>query len=126
MAQKVFNYKGKGLDELRLMSIPEFAKLVPSRQRRSLLRGFNPSQKKLLERLRKKKEIETHCRSMIIIPEMLEKTIKVYDGRHFVAVIILPDMLGHTLGEFALTRKPVRHSAPGIGATKSSAAMSVK
>jgi len=35
-------------------------------------------------------------------------------------------MLGKYLGEFAMTRKKVEHSAPGIGATKSSAAMSVK
>ena len=36
------------------------------------------------------------------------------------------EMLGHYLGEFALTRKMVAHSAPGIGATRSSAALSVK
>ncbi|HLD19064.1 MAG TPA: 30S ribosomal protein S19 [Candidatus Nanoarchaeia archaeon] len=126
MAQKVFTYRGKTLEELNSMSIAEFAKLVPSRQRRSLTKGFTDPQKKLLAKLRKGKNIETHCRTMIILPEMVNRTIKVHDGRNFVAVIIQPDMLGHVLGEFVLTRKPVRHSAPGIGATKSSAAMSVK
>ncbi len=126
MAQKVFMYRGKSVDDLKAMSLVEFAKLVPARQRRSLTRGFTVEQKKMLARMRKGKNIETHCRAMIIVPEMLEKTIKVYDGRNFVAITIAPDMLGHTLGEFVLTRKQVRHSAPGIGATKSSAAMSVK
>lgn len=126
MAQKIFTYRGKTVDELKRMSLQDFAKLVPSRARRSLTRGFTEPQKILLSRLKNKRDIETHCRSMIIIPDMLERIIKVHDGRNFVSVIIQPEMLGHTLGEFVMTRKPVRHSAPGIGATKSSAAMSVK
>jgi len=40
--------------------------------------------------------------------------------------MIEPEMIGHYLGEFAGTRKGVSHSAPGIGATRSSAALSVK
>ncbi|TAL58194.1 MAG: 30S ribosomal protein S19 [Nanoarchaeota archaeon] len=126
MAQKIFTYRGKTVDELKRMSLQDFAKLVPSRARRSLTRGFTEPQKILLSRLKNKRDIETHCRSMIIIPDMLERIIKVHDGRNFVSVIIQPEMLGHALGEFVMTRKPVRHSAPGIGATKSSAAMSVK
>ncbi|HLC85017.1 MAG TPA: ribosomal protein S19 family protein, partial [Candidatus Nanoarchaeia archaeon] len=37
-----------------------------------------------------------------------------------------PEMLGHKLGEFAITKKRVAHSAPGIGATRSSASLSVR
>ena len=63
---------------------------------------------------------------MIIIPEMVDKTLKVHSGKTFEPVIITEDMLGHYLGEFVLTRKRITHSAPGVGATKSSAAVSVK
>jgi len=38
----------------------------------------------------------------------------------------MEEMIGHVFGEFALTRNRVQHSAPGIGATRSSAALSVK
>jgi small subunit ribosomal protein S19 len=63
---------------------------------------------------------------MIILPEMIGFSIKIYQGKEFVPVIIEPDMVGHYLGEFVLTRKRVAHSAPGIGATRSSASLSVK
>ncbi|MDO8555781.1 MAG: ribosomal protein S19 family protein, partial [Nanoarchaeota archaeon] len=57
---------------------------------------------------------------MVIIPEMLGIMIHVHKGREFVPVEITPEMLGHYLGEFAQTRQKVGHSAPGIGATRSS------
>ena len=63
---------------------------------------------------------------MIVIPEMLGNLIHIYNGKEFVPVEITYEMLGRYLGEFATTRRKVEHSAPGIGATKSSAAMSVK
>ncbi len=75
---------------------------------------------------KRKKPIKTHCRDGVITPEMLNLTIHVHNGKEFVPVLIQHEMLGHVLGEFALSRKKVEHSAPGIGATKSSAAMSVK
>ena len=70
--------------------------------------------------------IETHCRDAIILPEMIGKTIKVHSGKDFIPVILIGEMIGHYLGEFVLTRNRVEHSAPGIGATRSSAALSVK
>ena len=48
----------------------------------------------------------------------------VYNGKEFIPLTITAEMLGHYLGEFVLTRKKVAHSAPGIGATRSSAAQS--
>jgi len=63
---------------------------------------------------------------MIVLPEMLGKLIRVYNGKEYVPVAIEPEMLGHRLGEFTQTRKKVTHSAPGIGATKSSASLSVR
>jgi len=127
MARKEFTYKGKTLAELQSMNIDEFMKIVPSRARRKLKRGFSEQEKKLLQKIRKgKKNIETHCRDMIIIPEMIGHTIKVHSGKEFVPVMVQPEMLGHALGEFVMTRKKVSHSAPGIGATKSSASLSLK
>ena len=128
MAKKDFTFYGKTVDELKKMSLDEFAKLIPARDRRKLLRrGFTEHEKAVLRRVRKKEaNIETHCRDMVIIPEMVGFQIRVYNGKDFFPVNIEADMLGHRLGEFAITRKSVQHSAPGIGATKSSAALSVK
>ncbi len=131
MAKK-FTYRGKTLEELQKMGLKEFAMLLPARQKRSILRGFTELQKKLLEKIKKAKEgkykkpIKTHCRDMIILPEMVGLTIHVHMGKSFVPVNIKEEMIGHYLGEFAMTRQPVKHSAPGIGATRSSAALSVK
>ena len=127
MAKKEFTYRGKGMEELMKMSLNEIAALFPARQRRSLKRGLTEQQKILLGKIRKNEtNIETHCRDMIILPEMTGKTIKVYNGKEFISVIIVDEMIGRCLGEFALTRRKVEHSAPGIGATRSSAALSVK
>ena len=127
MAKKEFTFKGKTTDELQKLSLNELAQLLTARQRRTLKRGFTDQQKILLKKLRaNEKNIETHCRDMVILPEMIGKTIKVHQGKEFTPVMIEQDMIGHCLGEFVLTRKRVSHSAPGIGATRSSASLSVK
>jgi small subunit ribosomal protein S19 len=121
-----FTYRGYTLDQLLQMSMDEFIKLLPSRQRRSLKRGLTEAQRKLLEKVRKykrlgiNKPIRTHARDMIILPEMVGMTIAVHNGKEFVPVEIVPEMIGHRLGEFAITNKRVVHGRPGIGATKSS------
>ena len=127
MALKEFSYRGKKLEELKSLSLKEFAFLIPSRSKRSLLRGLKSNHKKLLTSLKvSKKLVKTHLRDMVIIPEMVGKMISVHNGKEYIQFKIEPDMLGHFLGEFALTRKSVAHSAPGVGATKSSAAVSVR
>ena len=127
MAKKEFTFKGKTTEELKNMSMNELAQLLTSRQRRTINKGFTEQQKILLKKLKaNEKNIETHCRDMIILPEMIGRTIKVHQGKEFVPVMIEAEMIGHCLGEFALTRKKVAHSAPGIGATRSSASLSVK
>jgi len=124
---KVFTMKGKTIEELQKMSLEDFSKLIPSRQRRALLRGFSNEEKKFLERLRKSnKPVRTHLREMVIIPEMVFKKVLVHNGNTWVGVDIKPEMVGHRLGEFALTRKRVIHSAPGVGATKASKFMPLK
>ncbi len=126
---KEFAYQGHTLDGLQGMSMDEFIRLLPSRQRRSLQRGLTREQRILLESIRAIKEtpgaapektVKTHARDMIILPEMVGVTVLVHDGKEFVAVEIRPEMIGHYLGEFAITNKMVRHGSPGIGASRSS------
>ncbi len=127
MARKEFTYKGKTLEELKKLSVTEFAGLLPSRERRKIKRGFTEPEQLFLRKFRAgEKNIETHCRDMIILPEMVGHTIKVHQGKIFVLLQITEEMIGHRFGEFALTRSRVQHSAPGIGATRSSASLSVK
>ena len=126
---KEFSYRGHNLANLTAMSMDEFINILPSRQRRSLQRGLTPEQRILLEKLRAAKEeqkqgkdvsLKTHVRDLIILPEMVGAKIAVHNGKEFVAMEIKPEMIGHSLGEFAITNKPVRHGTPGIGASRSS------
>lgn len=115
-----FKYRGYKIDELKKMSLEQIAELLPARQRRTLQRGLSENQKKVLQRIQSGKVIRTHLRDMIILPEMIGLTFEIHDGKKFNRVEILPDMIGHYLGEFALTRKKVSHGSAGIGATRSS------
>ena len=127
MAKKELKWRGKNLEEVKGMDLKDFAILLPARQRRSLKRGFTEAHKKLMKKIeRGDKNIKTHCRNMIIIPQMLGQILLVYNGKEFKAVRVELEMLGRYLGEFVMTRGSVSHSAPGIGATRSSAAVSVK
>jgi len=119
-------YRGYTLQQLVEMPTDQFIKLLPSRQRRSLRRGLTDAQRKLLVKIRKYKQkginkpIRTHVRDMIILPEMVGLTIWIHNGKDFTPVEIQPEMIGHRLGEFAITNKRVVHGRPGVGATKSS------
>jgi len=53
--------------------------------------------------------IKTWARASTITPEMVGFTFGVHNGREHIPVFITEDMVGHRLGEFALTRKFVRH-----------------
>ncbi len=123
---KEFRFRGKTVEELKKLSTKEFAELLKARERRALLRGLTEPQKKVVEKIKKGRQPETHSREMIILPGMVNKIVKVHNGRSFVMIRITQEMLGHRLGEFVLTRKKVEHHAPGIGATRSSASLSVK
>lgn len=127
MALKEYTYKGKNLEALKKLDIKQLIEILPARKRRSLRRGFTPAQKALLARIKKvlegksKKPIRTHCRDMIVLPEMIGLTIHIHAGKIFVPVLIAQEMIGCYLGELTMTRKKVEHSAPGLGATRSSA-----
>jgi len=123
-----FKYRGYTFESLQKISMDDFIRLLPARQRRSLQRGLTIEQRKLLEKIRsvnesngdKKEVIKSHARDMIILPEMVGVTLMVHNGKEFVPVETKPEMIGHYLGEFAITNKPVRHGTPGIGASRSS------
>lgn len=124
---KEIKWYGKTDDEIKLLDLKSFAKLIPARQRRSLQRGFTSQQQRLMRMLeRGSSSVRTHCRDMVIIPIMLGKMIHVYNGKEFHPVTITSEMLGHYLGEFSMTRKSVTHSSAGIGATRSSKAISAR
>lgn len=127
MAVKEFKFQGKTLHDLQRLSVKEVAELLPSRSRRKIMRGFTEAEKALLDKLQtKQKKIKTHCRDMVVLPNMVGRIISVHAGKEFRDVEITGEMIGHRLGEFAHTTVKVQHSAPGIGATKSSASLSVK
>ncbi len=127
MALKEFKYRGKTLDELKKLSIKDIALLLSSRERRKIKKGFTDAEKVFLKKFQlKSKKIETHCRDMIVLPLMVGRVVSIHTGKGFKDVEITAEMIGHRFGEFALTRSRVAHNAPGIGATKSSAALSVK
>jgi small subunit ribosomal protein S19 len=123
---KEFRYRGYTMDQLNTMSTEAILQLLPSRARRSLNRGISDDKRKLLEDVRSQKEgklegqIKTHARDMIILPVMVGATIGVYTGREFVGLHVKPEMIGHYLGEYAITNKKVVHGTPGIGASRSS------
>ncbi len=70
--------------------------------------------------------MRTHRREIPILPEFVGKTVHIYTGKAFQPVDIKPEMIGHALGEFAMTRKSVKHSGLGVGATRSSKFMPLK
>ena len=57
---------------------------------------------------------------MPVLPEMVGLTFAVHNGQGFERVEVEPEMIGHYLGEFQLTRTSVEHGQAGIGVTRSS------
>jgi small subunit ribosomal protein S19 len=122
-----FTYRGYTLDELQEMERDEVVELLPARQRRTIERGLGVEHEKLLEKTEDataeetaNDPIRTHLRDMPILPEFVGLTFSVYQGQEFQRVEVQPEMIGHYLGEFQLTRTSVEHGQAGIGATRSS------
>jgi len=112
------------------VSHPSRLSLLCARARRKLARGDKRKAMALLKKLRKAKVecaalekpecVKTHLRNMLIVPEMVGSMVGVFNGKSFTQVEVKPEMIGHYLGEFSITYKPVKHGRPGIGATHSS------
>ncbi|MFA5236338.1 MAG: 30S ribosomal protein S19 [Methanoregula sp.] len=116
-----FTYRGYKIDELKAMGLSELLPLMPARARRKFNRGLNRCEETLLEKIRGGDEkVRTHVRDMIVMPEMIGKSIEIYNGKEFMKVEFQPESVFHYLGEFALTRKRVSHGSAGIGATRGS------
>ena len=115
-----FLYRGRKVADLAKMSVEELAGLLPARQRRTIKRGLVKDNKKLMTSLKNKDSVRTHIRNMIIMPDMVGKNLEIYNGKSFEKVEVMPEMIGHFFGEFALTRGRVQHGAAGVGATRSS------
>ena len=58
----------------------------------------------------KKEVVKTYSRRSTIFPDFVGHTIAVHNGKEFIPVYITEDMVGHKLGEFALTRKFTGHA----------------
>ncbi len=85
---------------------------------RSLKKGpfVDDHLKKKIDRMNEtgqKRVIRTWSRRSTITPEMVGHTIAVHDGRKHVPVFITEAMVGHKLGEFAVTRTYRRHGSGG-------------
>jgi len=127
-SKKEYTYRGMTIDKLQELSFEDFLKIVPSRQRRSFKRGLSKEQAKLINDSNNKpdKVMRTHRREMIIIPQFVGRTFSVHNGRAFVNLEIMPEMIGLYFGELAPTRTSPTHTGPGVGATKSSKFMPLK
>lgn len=125
--KKEFLYRGFTMDELLAMSFDEILGILPSRARRTYLRGLNYEQQLLFDKLKVAEEtVRTHRRDLPIIPQFVGKKVSVYNGKEFREFEIKPEMIGCFIGEFIMTRKPPVHSGPGVGATRSSKFMPLK
>jgi len=127
--KKEFLYRGYTMDELLAMPFEDTVALMPSRSRRTYARGLNYEQQLLFDNLKNAEAgavVRTHRKDLPIVPIFVGKTVSIYDGKEFKEFEIKPEMIGHYLGEFVLTRKPPVHSGPGVGATRSSKFMPLK
>jgi small subunit ribosomal protein S19 len=128
--KKEFTLRGRTLPELREMPLPELAKLLTARARRTLTRGLNAEQQVLVDRLSAAPEggkpVRTHNRDVLVLPAFVGKRVAIYSGKEFRDVEVRPEMIGHYLGEFCLTRNFSKHSGPGERATRSSKFMPLK
>ncbi|MGP8077458.1 MAG: 30S ribosomal protein S19 [Thermoplasmata archaeon] len=127
--KREFTYRGRTLEGLRAMSLPDLAAILSARARRSIRRGFNTETTQFFERMRgadPTKVVRTHCRDALVLPEHVGRRVAIHTGKEFKEIEVRPEMIGHYYGEFALTRRFEKHSGPGVGATRSSKFMPLK
>mmetsp|Transcript_3132 Transcript_3132/g.5011 ORF Transcript_3132/g.5011 Transcript_3132/m.5011 type:complete len:157 (+) Transcript_3132:60-530(+) len=123
---KKFSWRGVDLANLFDLTNEQLMKLLHARARRRFThRGLSRKPMALMKKLRKAKKaaavdgskpevVKTHLRNTIIVPEMIGSVVGVYNGKSFTAVEVKPEMLGHYIGEFSITYKPVAHGRPGM------------
>lgn len=122
-------YRGMSIEGIRELSWEEQLEIMPSRVRRFFGRSFDDETNAFWKKVQaagEGDELRTHLRDFPVVPHMVDKIVHVYNGKEFMKVGVTTEMIGHKLGEFALTRKPVKHTGPGVGATRSSKFMPLK
>ena len=127
--KKDFSYRGKSVEELKKLDIRQFAQLLKSNEKRMVLRQSDQLQRFIIrckKKIEKNKQIKTHFRHLVIVPQMIGMKMGVYNGKTFFTIEIVNEMLGHRLGEFSVTRNKVKHGSAGVGATRSSSSRAVK
>ena len=70
-----------------------------------------------MNRQRDKKVIKTWSRRSTVVPEMVGLTVAVHNGNKFIPIYVSENMVGHKLGEFALTRTFKGHSGKKVEKT---------
>ncbi|HYY67500.1 MAG TPA: 30S ribosomal protein S19 [Nitrososphaeraceae archaeon] len=125
-----FKFKGYAQEQLQTLSIEALLPLLNARQRRSLDKRvahyMNDEKRKFREEVKLAREgklkgqLRTHIRDMIILPDMVGLSVNVHNGKDFSNITIKKEMIGHYLGEYAITNKRVQHGAPGVGSSRSS------
>lgn len=122
-AKKEFTYRGKALQELQALKLEEVLPLLPSRTRRAYQRGVTAPERRFLDKVEAASPgevVRTHFRHLGVLPRFVGKIVAVHNGKEFQNVTIQPEMIGHRLGEFAITTKACVHSGVGVGATRGS------
>jgi small subunit ribosomal protein S19 len=113
--KKEFTLRGRTLPELQELPLSELAKLLSSRARRSIRRGFNSETTIFFEKLRaapRDAVLRTHTRDALVLPDHVGRRIAIHTGKEFKEIEVRPEMIGHYYGEFALTRRLARSSSP--------------
>ena len=133
---RITTFRGVELDKLLEMKMEELVKLFRSRHRRRFTRGLPQKYARFVNKLKKSKKMaaqgekpktmKTHYRNCIIVPDMIHSVVGVYNGKKFNDVEIKPEMIGHYLGEFSVTYKPITHGKPGQGSTHGSKFVALK
>ena len=133
---RVTTFRGIELDKLLEMKMEELVKLFRARHRRRFRRGLPQKYARFINKLKKSKKaavvgekpktIKTQYRNCIIVPEMVHSVVGIYNGKKFNDVEIKPEMIGHYLGEFSVTYKPITHGKPGQGSTHGSKFVALK
>ena len=125
-----FKFKGYSPEQLQSLSVESLLPLLNSRQSRSLDKRvgmyMNDQKRKLREEIKLLREgklkgqLKTHVRDMIILPDMIGLSMRVHNGKEFSPIHIRAEMVGHYVGEYAITNKRVQHGSPGVGSSRSS------
>jgi len=64
----------------------------------------------LIKKLNSTKSVlKTRARNSMLLPQFIGKSIRIYNGKKFIPILVTEDMVGHKLGEFVATRLRVKH-----------------